>query len=541
MQSTPKILILLSLSVLFNAGQAFSQNLQSLSNLIPDKSKEIEKALDDIAEAGKITQEANNYYNEAQQLQSNYDLDEKTLQKELSRTEEKALELQLRADKLYSSAHKSLNKLCTDEINNQGVSYGEGESYVTAASDLMNQANTKREDAGKTKNPYEKATLLSDAAGLESAAIDNLIAAMQVMKGITPEVSPQTEAEEVVNFAEPEQEKIIAQSSNFNTITQKSENLAIDESQIQQYNNYVNDPTISNPITISRDGVSGVSEVSMDTAKKVLLAMQTGNAPVYTQPVITLENAQQAAIADSLTQFAQAENLTEEINQTTSSKNNLLIEKKSAKTGKTEYPDTEKSTREYVDLSYSQQSQGVRFHVQIAASRSPLSRSQLWAICPGNLSVEIMYEDDWYKYRIMNFRIFSEANRVALESGVKSAWVVAAQDGQPVRLVDAREMTRLLEADVKRHGSKAIKDGIDFYVQVAASRIRLTETDKSQLFGNTTSSREIIESGWFKYQIYAGTSYTSALEIMNEYSGKAFITAYQNGTRIKLRKAIKQE
>jgi hypothetical protein len=540
MRSTPKILILFSISVLFNAGNAYSQNLQSLSSLIPNKSKEIEKALDDIAEAGKITQEANNYYNEAQQLQSNYDLDEKTLQKELSKTEEKALELQLRADKLYSSAHKLLNKLCTDEINNQGVSYGESESYVTAASDLMNQATAKREDANQTKNPYEKATLLSDAAGLESAAIDNLIAAMQVMKGITPEVSPQTEAEEVANFAEPEQEKIIVQTSNFNTIAQKSENLAIDESQIQQYNNYVNDPAIPDPITISRNGVSGVSEVSMDTAKKVLLAMQTGNTPVYPQPVVSLENAQQAAIADSMTQFAQTENLTEEKHQTTSSKNNLLIEKQSAKTGKTKYPDTEKSTREFVDLSYSQQSSGVRFHVQIAASRSPLSRSQLWAICPGNLSVEIMNEDGWYKYRIMNFRIFSEANRVAIESGVKSAWVMAVQDGHPVRLVDAREMTRLLEADVKRHGNKAIKDGIDFYVQVAASRIRLTETDKNQLFGNTTSSREIIESGWFKYQIYAGTSYTSAIEIMNVYSGKAFITAYQNGTRIKLRKAIKQ-
>jgi cellobiose-specific phosphotransferase system component IIA len=147
MRSTPKILILFSISVLFNAGNAYSQNLQSLSSLIPNKSKEIEKALDDIAEAGKITQEANNYYNEAQQLQSNYDLDEKTLQKELSKTEEKALELQLRADKLYSSAHKLLNKLCTDEINNQGVSYGESESYVTAASDLMNQATAKREDA----------------------------------------------------------------------------------------------------------------------------------------------------------------------------------------------------------------------------------------------------------------------------------------------------------------------------------------------------------------------------------------------------------
>jgi hypothetical protein len=561
MKSNFIILILLSaLALLSNLHSSFSQNLPVLYSLIENKSKEIDNALADITKAGKLTQEANTYYNEAQQLQSNYDLDEKTLQKQLTKAEGKALELQVKADNLYSGAYKVLNKLCSDELNNLDVSYGDVDSYVSTANDLMNQAADKRRTASDTKNPYEKATLLNDAAGLESAAIDSFIAALQVQKGMTPESSPQSESaeeEESYIFAEPvpqdTPQQALTETPASYPVTQKSENLAIDQSVIQKYQTYVNNPEVPDPITINRDGINGASEVTMDSARNVFFAMQSGNTSNYATPAKTGIDEQQKAIADSIALLTQAAQ-TETGSRYTLTNNNAYQQAETINTGTDlQHPliggkNAEKSKgneeliskREYVDLSYSQQSTGVRFMVQIAASRIPLSRSQLWAIYPGNLSVEVIEEEGWFKYRIVNFRVFSAANRVAVESGVKSAWVLSILDGKQISLVESREMTKVLESEVKRYGKDVIKDGIDFYIQVAASRSRLNENERKTLCRFSNGCREIIEGGWFKYQLYAGTKYNEALELRNRYSGRSFIVAYQNGKKIKMNKIQKE-
>jgi hypothetical protein len=630
MNSTNKIRALIIFPILFlNINPIFSQNLNALYDLVVGKSKDLDKALNDISAAGKLTQEANNYYNEAQQLQSNFDLDEKTLQKQLAKTEEKALTQQIKADKLFTAAYKSLNNICLNELKNSKVAYGEIETYTSTSKDLMTQAARKRKDATAATNPYEMGTLLNDAAGLESVAIENLITALQVQKGQVPEVSAQDESvaepedytpiksvqdgsvaepedytpissvqdesvtepedytpissvqEETVTepedytpinsvqdetATEPEeytpinsvQEEVyqpaVMESSSTYDVTQKSENLSVDQSVINKYQEYINDSSVPDPITINRDGVTGVSDTSVESAREVFFAMQTGNEPVYASPAKYGVDEQQAAIADSITQIAQSTATEAEIGQTITdksanqevvAKNTLagnqgsLIEQpaKEKQTSREEY----KTKREYVDLSYSQQSTGIRFMVQIAASRTPLSRSQLWAIYPGNLSVEVMNEDGWYKYRIVNFRIFSEANRVALESGVNSAWVLSILDGKPLSLVDAREMTRVLEADVKRYGDKAIKDAIDYYVQTSASRIRMNDSERESLCGAWGGCREILEGGWFKYQLYAGTDYYKAVELKNRFNGKSFIVAYKRGTKIQLNKAMNNQ
>lgn len=554
-----KILILVTTFVQFlSVYTLFSQNLSGLYDLIENKGKEIDNALNDIAEAGKITQEANTYYNEAQELQSNYDLDEKTLQKQLSKAEEKALSLQIKADKLYSGAYKTLNKICLDELQRSEVSYGESDSYVSSAGDMVNQAAEKRKEASDTRNPYEKATFLNDAAGLEGAAIENLITALQVQKGLTPEASPQaelevqTEAYTTTTVTEESSLPYTAETYTYpTTIQQKSENLAIDQSVIQEYQDYVNDPSIPDPITINRDGVSGVSDVSIDNARDVFFSMETGGTPVYTAAAASGVDAQQEAIADSMAQIAQTTMEVSSIDQPVASTDIYpeFIEKEPTQEiqrGQFEDIVTEKQTREEdytkkreaLDLSYSQQSTGVRFMVQLAASRIPLSRSQLWALYPGNLSVEVVKEEGWYKYRIVNFRVFSEANRVALESGVKTAWVLSTQAGNPINLIEARNMTRVLESDIKRYGSKVIKDGTDFYIQLAASRTRLNDNNRESICGSAGACREVIEEGWFKYQVYAGTDYTKALEMKSRLAGKSFIVAYEKGTKVKLYKAV---
>jgi hypothetical protein len=536
-----------------------SQDISGLDNLIPNNSGKIDNALKDISEAGHLTQEANNYYNDALALQSNNELDEKTLQKKLAKTEDKAVALQLKADKLYAQAYKSLYELCLNSLKASTVSYGETGSYEASAADMVSNAAAKRKEASDTKDPYKKAELLNDAAGLDAAAIENLIFALQVQNGITPKsaIQPEETEEPAVQPSNTVPEKKYAQpgrtqgSLSSGAVERKSENLSVNQGIIEKYNDYVNDTSIPEPITINRSGVSGVRYVSMDSAISIFYAMHTGNTLIYTPAITPDEEEQQAVIADSVGYLARTsaettttgEKITESENITGTEGNKVSNTVSQTKTGKKEttqheQPEVSQKKRESVDISYSHQSTGVRFFVQIAASHAPLTRTQLWAIYPGNLSVEVVKEDSWYKYRITNFRVFSNANRVALESGVRSAFVLATEGDNRINLVDARDMTRVLESDLSRYGSTVINNGVDFYVQVAASRIRLSDDERSLYCGSANTCREIIEEGWFKYQIYAGTDYNQAVELRNRITGKSFIVAYENGTRVSLYRAM---
>jgi hypothetical protein len=95
-----------------------------------------------------------------------------------------------------------------------------------------------------------------------------------------------------------------------------------------------------------------------------------------------------------------------------------------------------------------------------------------------------------------------------------------------------------MEADVKRQGRKIIENEADFYVQVMASRVRISEDEMNFICGNSTNCREIIEESWFKYQVFSGTNYQEALSLKNKIPGKAFIVAYKGGMKQNLYKAI---
>jgi hypothetical protein len=545
---------------------SFSQNLTGLYNLIPGNTKEVDKAFEQITEAGKIIQEANDYYNEALELQSNYELDEKSLQKKLAKAENKALDLQLKADKLYAEAYKTLYEICLKTLKSSTVSYGEIDSYEESAASMVGEAAGKRRQASDTKNPYEKAGFLNDASGLDAAAIENLIAALQLQSGNVPETGKQDDQSALPeeDYVPPERDTILqpgiqepsktylTQSENTSPVVDnRSENLAIDQAVIRKYQEYKNDPTIPDPITITRAGVSGNQDATMENAINVFYAMHTGNPMESATPTITTSDDQQKAIADSIGLLARESSKSSpvETHESTGNENLTLNEVSGAgETGKTNNDVTSKGTtvetknvvptgeakksREKLDMSFTAQNPGVRFMVQVAASKVPLTRSQLWAIYPGNLSVEVVEEGSWYKYRITNFRVFTDANRIALESGVKSAFVLATDGSQIINLVAAREMTRVLESDVRRYGDKAIKEGTDYFIQFAASRIRLSDEDKKSICVYAGTCREIIEEGWFKYQVYAGTRYDQALELKNQVSGKSFIVGYEKGTKI---------
>ena len=499
------------------------QNLDVLLNLIDTKQqKSVEKALNDISQAGKYTQEANEYYNEVLSLQSNFELDEKTLQKKLAKAEKQAVSLQLKADKLYASAYKSLYDICQNTISTANESGNDISSLTSTASEMMNNAKNKREEAKNIKSVIEKAGLFNDAAEMEATAIDYLITAIQVQNGTLLAGTSQYFSSETSGEAYTGEEPITAQKlpgeiDYSQSVQQKSENLAVDRNYIAIYNGYINDNSVPDPIIINRSGIVGANDISVDHARNIVFDYHYGVD--YTFSEQSTPNQEISDFEDDSSGFSVTTDFEPEVLGQDNLTNNPFSE------------DSENS-RAAFDLSAVQQASDIIFMVQIAASRIPLTRAQVWAIFPGKFTVEVTQENGWYKYRVTGFRLFSEANRVAMESGIKDAWVLAYKQGKLINLTDAREMTRVLETDVKRYGYDILKNQIDYYIQILATRSRLEKDQLDKLCMSEGLCREIIEEGMYKYQVYSGTDYDKALEIREQLANDSFIVPYISGLRI---------
>ncbi len=474
----------------------------------------VDKAITKIQEADKLMQVANIYFNEAIELQSNDKLNEKTLKTKITKAKDKALSMQIQADKMYSIAYQTLYEICQRNLQTlDTIKSGDYDGYVKTAENMINNAYANRKEASGINNPYEKATLLNDAAGMENAAIENMIFVFKAQSGVTTILNRSDQVSE-------EDFKYQLEVPYTHKIVQVSENLAIDQSTVKKYEDYVTNESIPNPIMVTREGVVGLSEVTIDQARTLLLENPTGN--IYAnygdygiaQPELSETNSK---ISSETKEFTESD--LRGVSYKDDNRELISAIEKS------------NQSREAFDISTITQYTGIRFMVQLAASRIPLTRSQVWAIYPGNATIEIVYEDSWYKYRLTGFRLFSEADRVADESGVEDVWVLAKYNGNSISVTEARERTRVMEADVNRQGRQIIENEIDYYIQIMVSQVRLSEGEMKSLHGYSDKCREIIEEGWFKYQVYAGTDYKMALSLRNEIDGEAFIVAYKAGSK----------
>jgi hypothetical protein len=80
------------------------------------------------------------------------------------------------------------------------------------------------------------------------------------------------------------------------------------------------------------------------------------------------------------------------------------------------------------------------FKVQIAAHTIPLSDEYLNTIYKGGLKIDMIYEDDWYKYSIGRYKTFDEAEATRRECNIKKAFVVAYQAGKKISTQEALQI-----------------------------------------------------------------------------------------------------
>lgn len=82
------------------------------------------------------------------------------------------------------------------------------------------------------------------------------------------------------------------------------------------------------------------------------------------------------------------------------------------------------------------------FKVQIAAHTMPLSNEYLKSLYDGDLRIDMIFEDEWYKYSIGRYFSFDEADATCRECNIKKAFVVAYEAGKHISIQDA---LRILE------------------------------------------------------------------------------------------------
>jgi hypothetical protein len=193
------------------------------------------------------------------------------------------------------------------------------------------------------------------------------------------------------------------------------------------------------------------------------------------------------------------------------------------------------------DLITSRYDVGLIFRVQVAANRVPLTREQLSRIYKDDYPVEMMYEDGWYKYQVLGVRLFSDALRILRNAQVRGAFIVAYDEGVKHNLYAAASRSKKIEKEVQTYGRKGRLNEIEWHVQIAASRIPLTQNQLSNIYSGDHNISLIIEEGWYKYRLKAGSSYSAAKEIKQSCNvPKAFIVAYYRAKKVPITKAINE-
>jgi len=84
----------------------------------------------------------------------------------------------------------------------------------------------------------------------------------------------------------------------------------------------------------------------------------------------------------------------------------------------------------------------VNYKVQIAAHTVPMDEAYLKTIYAGNMNIDLIMEDNWYKYSIGNFSTFEEAVTLLNNIKVEKAFIVAYQSGKKINLKKALEITK---------------------------------------------------------------------------------------------------
>jgi hypothetical protein len=490
-------------------------------------SKNWEKLVNKIPDADKLMQQSNNYYLQMGNIESDASLDENKKQKQLAKIETQAIDYYNKSLFQYKEIYISLYSLLEKNI-------GESQKSHPAYKDMVyfnNQASaiyTSISDAATDEDRKQ----ISQANEYKLTAIEKGISAINVSPENYTSITDENSTEQI-----------------------PADDIRLNTELYKKYKDYIDNPAIPDPVVINQIMQLEGDDASFEAFKSLWNKYQT----IEGEKLIQQQQIAEAVIdvdsvnkATEQTQFA--EKLESGVNTTSADETgtSTLIgtdetNLKTAKTttSKTKRDNTEQTGNnvavEMFESTISDLSTSPEYRVQLAASRIPLNLYQVTSIYRGPLSITEVKDGNYYKYQIRSFRLYTDAQLICSQSKVDNAYLEAYQSGSLMQLALAVKQTRNLETQVKKYGRERTLHEIDFAVQLAASKVRLSSTQLSELYNAQWPITIVVEEGWYKYQILAGDNLKEALNILeNSGENKAFLVAYKNGRKLKLYKALNE-
>lgn len=81
----------------------------------------------------------------------------------------------------------------------------------------------------------------------------------------------------------------------------------------------------------------------------------------------------------------------------------------------------------------------VEFRIQLAASRTPLSREKVAMLCSKTYRVDMAEENGWYKYHIVAGNSYEDAKKILSECGAEKAFITPYKNGKRITVSEATQ------------------------------------------------------------------------------------------------------
>ncbi len=194
--------------------------------------------------------------------------------------------------------------------------------------------------------------------------------------------------------------------------------------------------------------------------------------------------------------------------------------------------DTETIHTDISKVNPSMADDAVRYHVQIAASVTPLEEAYLRTLYSGDRTINHFQEDGWEKYYIGNFSRYNEA-RSELQNNVdtRDAFVIAFLLGKKVMAYKAR----MVEDILANSPLDTFHENPDnqYRIQIAASVRPLSLESLENIYPQTNQIGIIYEGGWFKYSIPGAETREESWDMSQNLGvNGSFVVQYRAGKRL---------
>ncbi|MBN1116270.1 MAG: SPOR domain-containing protein [Bacteroidales bacterium] len=513
---------ILTLTTAVGAQGTVSSVIQETSWLKSADQKKWQKLLGELNEAEVLLSESNSAYLKITNMNNSGDTDAAGKQKEIEKIEKDADEKAAKSQDIFRSVYKKMLEISDTYISSeqeQHTAYAEMVKYRQDAEVLYTEY-----DADKSDN-----TILSMANETQLLALEKSVILFTVpASGYQVETKPPREGDEYV----------------------------INQGMLQRFSSYISDPNIPDPLTLNQLSEMNSSESDFSSFYPMwqnYVSSETGFLADQAQEEVQPDSLLTAETTELLAEVSQEENEEslhkEQKDNISENTTKQVVEKQTSEDHEhdilAEHEKDKITTSSQSDIkirnkadSYTESKlvSGVstdnkyEFRVQVAASRNPLSQSQIKAIYSGNLTVVEIRENNYYKYQITGFKTIPEAQKVCSASNVPNAYIEAYTSYKPASLAQAASETMTESTNSKTLSG----NDVHFAVQVAATKVRLAPVKLKAIYPDTDQLNVVFEDGWYKYQIYAGNKMDQALIILKNCGVKdAFMVAYSNGEKIR--------